>query len=165
MARVLIAEWERVEGPVTASYVANFADMARAALAAAPYMGQDTADEAAFQHRLRVEAEAEVERLRAIIHHGDREAYDDAERADNERDAAVDRAVVAERERDELRTEVDIKTAIIGQAARQLAERDATIAAVRELADEWALPGAFHPEAPYRMSEQLRAALDGDGAK
>jgi hypothetical protein len=33
IARVLIAEWERVEGPVTASYVANFADMARALLA------------------------------------------------------------------------------------------------------------------------------------
>jgi hypothetical protein len=31
-ARVLIAEWERVEGPVSASYVANFADMARALL-------------------------------------------------------------------------------------------------------------------------------------
>ena len=29
VARILIAEWEEVEGPVTASYVANFADMAR----------------------------------------------------------------------------------------------------------------------------------------
>lgn len=33
VARVLMAEWERVEGPVTASYVANFADMARAVIA------------------------------------------------------------------------------------------------------------------------------------
>jgi hypothetical protein len=30
VARDLIAEWERVEGPVTPSYVANFADMAKA---------------------------------------------------------------------------------------------------------------------------------------
>jgi hypothetical protein len=37
LARILIAEWERVEGPVTASYVANFADMARAAL---PFLSQ-----------------------------------------------------------------------------------------------------------------------------
>ena len=28
-AKALIAEWERVEGPVNASYVANFADMAK----------------------------------------------------------------------------------------------------------------------------------------
>ena len=36
MARVLMAEWERVEGkPVNVSYVATFADMARVALRAA----------------------------------------------------------------------------------------------------------------------------------
>ena len=36
IARVLIAEWERVEGKVGVSYVANFADMARAVIFAQP---------------------------------------------------------------------------------------------------------------------------------
>lgn len=33
LARLMIAAWEKVEGPVTPSYVATFADMAKAVVA------------------------------------------------------------------------------------------------------------------------------------
>lgn len=37
LALILMEEWERIEGPVTSSYVSTFADMARALIMAGPY--------------------------------------------------------------------------------------------------------------------------------
>lgn len=71
IARLLMAEWERVEGPVSSSYVANFADMARAVEPAIKAKAlQDAALEAenslrpyasrdSFVHWLRVRARTE----------------------------------------------------------------------------------------------------------
>lgn len=57
VARLLIAEWERIEGPVTASYVASYADMARVVV---DKIRKALVDPDAALERVRAEACAEA---------------------------------------------------------------------------------------------------------
>lgn len=65
LARVLIDAWEAVEGPVTPSYVASFADMARAAIAAG-WTPPDGSQDAGWEVLVEGHAEVLVERMRVV---------------------------------------------------------------------------------------------------
>lgn len=65
LARVLIDAWEAVEGPVTPSYVASFADMARAAIAAG-WTPPDGSQDAGWEVLVEGHADLLVERMRVV---------------------------------------------------------------------------------------------------